>query len=114
MRSLLIRCLAALVSLALAGWTGHAMADDGTGFAEHCQGDVGHAGSLGDHDHHGPADSSCCCDYVACAPAVLVTHAVAVGLVELSGVAYRLAHAGTLSIGAPRLDPDPPRPSALS
>jgi hypothetical protein len=114
MRSLWIRGLAVFVSLALASWTAHAMNHDPMGSADHCQGTVGHAGTHGDHDHPGPADAPCCCDFVACALAALVTPAVAVGSADFSGVTYHLANTGSLSIDAPRLDPDPPRPSALS
>ena len=114
MRSLWIRCLAALVSLALASWTVHAMGHGDTTLAEHCQGDVDHARTHGDRDHHGHADTPCCCDYVACASTAIVTSAIAIGSAVFSVVNYRPINDGTLTVGAARLDPGPPRTSALS
>ncbi|MGE5147102.1 MAG: hypothetical protein ACM3N5_10150 [Candidatus Eiseniibacteriota bacterium] len=115
MRSLWIRCLAALVSLALASWTVHAMAHGGATPAEHCRDASRAAPAAGHHDHSGtPADSQCCCDYVACASAAIVTPAVAVATVDFAAVSYRQINASVFSIGAPYLDPDPPRPGAPS
>jgi hypothetical protein len=115
MRSLWIRCLAALVSLALTSWTVHAMAHGGATLAEHCRDASEAVPAAGHHDHSGvPADIHCCCDYVACASAAILTPTVAGATVDFAAVSYRLVNASVFSIGAPYLDPDPPRPIAPS
>jgi hypothetical protein len=114
MRSLWFRCLVAL-SFALASWNGHGLAHGGTALAEHCQAAHEHTGTGGAHHHsQGAADVGCCCDYLACASAAIVTAGMSVAAPDFSAVAYGSVNAASLSNRTPLLEPHPPKPIALS
>ena len=115
MHSLWIKGLFALVSLALASWTVHAMAYVGVTPTEHCRGIDGRDRPAGHHDHgQVPDTKTCCCDFVACAATAIVAPASSVGTAELAIVSYRPAADIILSDGTGLLEPDPPRLSALN
>lgn len=114
MHSLVLRCLIALLSLALV--SGNARAELHLGAAPHspCPAQIHH--DRGDTPHHrDSADYSCCCDCLGSASAIEPTPDLASFIPAFPPASVLYAAANPLLTGRVlRPEPGPPRPGSLS
>jgi len=115
MRSLLIRCLAVVLALALGG--GHAQAElHPAALSEQPRHDHDHAAGTASQHDHGPLEGvSCCCDCLACVSPVNLTPDLTGAAPATFGVAIRYRDEVVFLPGQILLpEPKPPRPGALT
>src|SRR6516225_4227462 len=114
-RSLLLRCLVLLMSLALVSGNAHAALHLDTARHEPCPEEhTPHHGKTPLHQHRHEQGLACCCDCLGCSSAVYLAPALALTPAQLPArVHYDALIASLLGRALPP-DPDPPRPGALS
>ena len=114
-RSLLLRCIVLLLSVALASGNAHAalhldMAHHDPCPEEHAH----HHGKIPLHQHKHDHGLACCCDCLGCSAAVYLSPPLAMTPADLTARIYYDALTASLPGRALRPDPDPPRRSSLS
>jgi hypothetical protein len=114
MRSLLLRCLVVLLSLALANGNAHAALHLGAAHTEPEE----HAHHSGQTSHHHQQQHdkglAYCCDCLGCASAAYIVPELSITPAELSGHVHYDARTASFSGRALLPEPDPPRPGTLS
>jgi hypothetical protein len=116
-RSLLLRCLVVLLSLALASGNAHAALHLGDAHAEPCPEEhPHHTGKASPHHQHHQHDKelACCCDCLGCSSAVYLPPALGLTPAELPAKIHYDARAAALSGRTLLPEPDPPRRGPLS
>jgi hypothetical protein len=115
-RSLLLRCLIVLLSLALASGNAHAALHLAAAHSEPCPEEQAHHGGKSSPHHHQPHDKglACCCDCFGCSSAVYLPPELSITAAELTAQIHYDALTASLSGRELRPDPDPPRPGTLS
>ena len=116
-RSLLLRCLIVLLSLALASGNAHAALHLDAAHGQLCPEEHRHdsAGkSSPHHQHRHDKGLACCCDCLGCCAAVYLPPELAITAAELTAQIRYDALTPSLSGRALRPEPDPPRPGTLS
>ena len=115
-RSLLLRCLVVLLSLALASGNAHAVLHLAAAHAEPCPEEhADHSGkTTPHHEHQHEKGLACCCDCLGCSSAVYLPPELSVAPAELPAKIRYDAGSASLSGRTLPPDPDPPRPGALS
>jgi hypothetical protein len=114
MRSLLLRCLVVLLSLALANGNAHAALHLGAAHTE--PEEHAHHSGRTSHHHQQQHDKglACCCDCLGCASAAYIVPELSITPAELSGHVHYDARTASFSGRALLPEPDPPRPGTLS
>jgi hypothetical protein len=114
-RSLPLRCLVLLLSLALVSGNAHAALHLDPGHHEPCPEEHAHHHGktpLQQHRHdHGLA---CCCDCLGCSSAVYIAPVLGITPAELPAQVHYDALTASLPGRVLRPDPGPPRPGTLS
>jgi hypothetical protein len=113
-RSLFLRCLVVLLSLALANGNAHAALHLGAAHSEPCPEEHAHHTGPADHQHQHDKGVACCCDCLGCSSAAYLAPELSNTPAELPA---RLHYdAPTASLAGRTLLPelDPPRPGTLS
>jgi hypothetical protein len=114
-RSLLLRCLVLLLSLALVSGNAHAALHLGSAHHEPCPEEHVHQyGKTSPHRHRHDHGLACCCDCLGCSSAVYVAPVFGITPAELTVQAHYDALIASLCGRALRPDPGPPRPGTLS
>ena len=116
MRSPLIRCLALLISVALANGNAHAAIHLGAAHSEPCPEEhPDHDGATSPHHQH-PSNkgSACCCDCLGCSSVAQLPLSLGIAPVEFASQIRFDASAASLSSRAVPPEPDPPRPGTPS
>jgi len=119
MRSLLLRCLVVLLTLALANGNAHAALHMGNAHFEPCPEEHAHHHSgTASHHHqippHHDKGLACCCDCLGCSSAVYLAPDLSITPAGLPGRVHYDALNVILSSRALLPEPDPPRPGTLS
>lgn len=115
MRSLLLRCLIVLLTLALIGGNAHAELHLGGVAHDPCPAELGHEhGDDTHHQHRDRADRNCCCDCLGCVSAIELTPDLASLPVFLTSSVLYGEESARLAGQILRPEPGPPRPGALS
>ena len=113
-RSLLLRCLVLLLSLALVSGNAHAALHMDSAHHELCPEEHSdHHGKTPLHQHRHDHGIACCCDCLGCSSAVYI--APVLGITPAYSPAHVQYDALTASLSGRALqpDPDPPRPGTL-
>jgi hypothetical protein len=114
-RSLLLRCLVVLLSLALASGNAHAALHLGAAQSEPCPEEhADHHGKTSPHQHRHDKDLACCCDCLGCSSAAYIAPDSSITAAELAAQIHYVAPASLLSGRTLRPEPDPPRPGTPS
>jgi len=115
-RSLLLRCLIVLLSLALASGNAHAALHLDAVHGQPCPEEHAHHSgkSLPHHQHRHDKGLACCCDCLGCSSAVYVPPDPSITAAELTSQIHYDAFTASLSGRTLRPDPDPPRRVPLS
>ena len=114
-RSLLLRCLVLLLSIALVSGNAHAALHMDTAHHEPCPEEhADHHGKTPLHQHRHDHGLACCCDCLGCSSAVYIAPVLGITLADLTARIHYDALTASLSGRALRPDPDPPRPATLS
>jgi hypothetical protein len=114
-RSLLLRCIVLLLSLALASGNAHAALRLDTAHHDPCPEEhAHHHGKTPLHQHKHDHGLACCCDCLGCSAAVYLSPPLTVTPADLTARVHYDALTTSLSGRALRPDPDPPRRSSLS
>ena len=112
-RSLLLRCLIVLLSLALASGNAHAALHLDSAHHEPCP-EQHHHDKTPPHQHRHDHGLACCCDCLGCSSAVYIAPALGITPAYLPSYVHYDALTASLSGRALRPDPGPPRPATLS
>ena len=113
-RSLLLRGLVLLLSIALVGGNAHAALHLDNAHHEPCPEEhADHHGKTPLHQHHDHG-LACCCDCLGCSSTVYIAPALGITPADLSARVYYDARTASLPGRALQPDPDPPRPVTLS
>jgi hypothetical protein len=112
-RSLILRCLVVLLSLALAGGNAHAALHLDAAHSEPCPEE--HAQDRGNTEpqHQHDKKMACCCDCLGCTSAAYLAPELSSAPAELAARVHYDALTLLLSGRALLPEPDPPRPAAL-
>jgi hypothetical protein len=112
----LIRCLAVLLSLALANGNAHAALHSGAAHSEPCPQSHAHHGGHAPphHQHQSDNGGACCCDCLGCGAGAQVPTELAATPIEFASRIRFDALTAALSSRAVPPEPDPPRPGTLS
>jgi hypothetical protein len=115
-RSLLLRCLVALLSLVLAIGNAHAALHMGLVHAEPCPEEHTHHSGQTSHHHQQQHDKglACCCDCLGCTSAAYIAPDLSITPAEHPGHVHYDASTASLSGRSLLPEPDPPRPGTLS
>jgi hypothetical protein len=114
-RSLLLRCLVLLLSLALVSGNAHAALHLGSSHHEHCPEEhTHHHGKTPLQHHHHDHGLACCCDCLGCSSAVYIAPALGITPADLPAHVHYYALTASLSGRTLRPDHGPPRPGTLS
>ena len=115
-RSLLLRCLIVLLSLALVSGNAHAALHLDAAHGRPCPEEHGHQGGNTKPLHEHPHDKglACCCDCLGCSSAVYLPPELGITAAELTAQIHYDPLTASLSGRALRPEPDPPRPGTLS
>jgi hypothetical protein len=115
-RSLLLRCIVLLLSLALASGNAHAALHLDAAHHYPCPEEhAHHHGKTGpQHQHRHDKGLACCCDCLGCSAAVYLLPPLAMTPADFAARVHYDALTASLSGRALRPDPDPPRRSSLS
>jgi len=114
-RSLHLRCLIVLLSLALASGNAHAALHLDAAHDQPCPEEhAHHSGKTSPHQHRHDKGLACCCDCLGCSSAVYIPPDPSITAAELTAQIHYDAFTASLSGRTLRPDPDPPRRSALS
>src|SRR6516165_7410790 len=113
-RSLLLRCLVLLLSIALVSGNAHAALHLDSAHHEPCPEEhAHHPGKTPLHQHRHDHGLACCCDCLGCSSAVYLAPALGITPADLPARVYYDALTASLSGRALQPDPDPPRPAPL-
>ena len=112
-RSLLLRCLIVLLSLALVSGNAHAALHLDAAHGRPCPEEHGHRGGNTKPLHEHPHDKglACCCDCLGCTASAYLAPALGVTPIYLPARIHYDALDAFLSSRAPQPDPDPPDPA---
>jgi hypothetical protein len=114
-RSLLLRCLILLLSLALVSGNAHAVIQLDNAHHEPCpEADTHHDGKTPLHQHRHDHGLACCCDCLACSAAAYLPPTLGLTPTDLPALIHYDALSASLTGRALLPDPDPPRPGTLS
>ena len=113
-RSLLLRCLVLLLSIALVSGNAHAALHLDRAHHEPCPEETHHHGKTPLHQHRHDHGLACCCDCLGCSSAAYLIPTLGITRAELPARVHYDALTASLSGRALRPDPDPPRPGSLS
>jgi hypothetical protein len=117
-RSLLLRCLIVLLSLALASGNARAALHLGDAHSEPCPEEhAHHTGKTSphhQHQHQHDKGLACCCDCLGCSSVVYLPPALSVTPAELPAKIHYDAVTASLSGRTLLPEPDPPRRGPLS
>jgi hypothetical protein len=115
-RSLLLRCLVVLLSLALASGNAHAALRLGDAHSEPCPEEHAHhtEKTLPHHQHQHDKGLACCCDCLGCSSAVYLAPELSLTPAELPAKIHYGALTAALSGRTLLPEPDPPRRGLLS
>ena len=114
-RSLLLRCLVLVLSIALVSGNAHAALHLDNAHHEPCPEEhADHHGKPPLHQHRHDHGLACCCDCLGCSSAVYIAPVLGITLADLTARIHYDALTASLSGRALRPDPDPPRPATLS
>jgi hypothetical protein len=115
-RSVLLRCLVVLLSLALASGNAHAALHLAAAHSEPCPEEhAHHTGKNSPHHQHQHDNGlACCCDCLGCSSAAYLPPEFSVTPAELPAEIHYDAVTASLSGRALLPEPDPPRPATLS
>ena len=114
-RSLLLRCIVLLLSLALASGNAHAALHLDAPHHDPCPEEhAHHHGKIPLHQHKHDHGLACCCDCLGCSAAVYLSPPLTVTPADLTARVHYDALTTSLSGRALRPDPDPPRRRSLS
>src|SRR5438128_1279019 len=116
MRSLWVRCLVVLLTVALASGNAHAALHIGGAHPEPCpERRAHHTGKTSpDHQHRHDNGLACCCDCLGCTSAVYLPPELSVTPAGLAAQVHYDALTASLSGRALLPELDPPRPGALT
>jgi hypothetical protein len=115
-RTLLLRCLIVLLSLALASGNAHAALHFGDAHAAPCPEEAAHhSGKPSPHHQHQHDNGlACCCDCLGCASVVYLPPELSITPAELPAQIHYDALTASLSGRTLLPEPDPPRRGPLS
>ena len=115
-RSVLLRCLVMLLSLALASGNARAAVHLGPAHSEPCPEEHAHHTGKTSPDHHHQRGKAlvCCCDCLGCTSAAYLPPELGTAPAELPARVLYDARPASLSGRTLLPDPGPPRPGALS
>jgi hypothetical protein len=114
-RSLFLRCLGVLLSLALANGNAHAALHLGAAaHSEPCPEEHAHHTGPAHHQHQHDKDLACCCDCLGCSAAAYLAPELSTTPAELPVRPHYDARTASLSGRTLLPEPDPPRPGTLS
>lgn len=115
MRSLALRCVVVLLSLALISGNAHAELHLGAVPHDPCPAELGHDHGGTSKPHNGSADQSCCCDCLGCVSAIEITPDLSSSSPAFFTAAIYYGPASVFLTGQTlRPDPGPPRSGAPS
>jgi hypothetical protein len=119
MRSLPLRCLVVLLSLALVSGNAHARLHVAAAHHEPCPESLDHHHAGTNSSHQGQprkaVDPACCCDCLGCPSAINLTHELTSAVPAFGAGAVRYGHEDSILAGRVLLpEPDPPRPGTLT
>jgi hypothetical protein len=114
-RSLILRCLVVLLSLALAAGNAHAALHLGAAHSEPCPEGHAHPQGKTESQHQDQQDKkmACCCDCLGCTSAAYLAPELSSVPAELPARVHYEALTLLLSGRALLPEPDPPRPGPL-
>jgi hypothetical protein len=112
-RSLILRCLVALLSIALANGNAHAALHLDAAHSEPCPEEHAHHHGKTEHQHHHDKKNACCCDCLGCTSAAYLAPELRGAPAELPARVHYDALTLLLSGRALLPEPDPPRPGPL-
>jgi hypothetical protein len=114
-RSLLLRCLVLLLSIALVSGNAHAALHLDSAHHEPCPEEhADHHGKPPLNQHRHEHGLPCCCDCLGCSSPVYIAPDLGISPADLPARAHYDALTASLSGRALRPDPGPPRPGTLS
>jgi hypothetical protein len=115
-RSLILRCLIVLLSLALASGNAHAGLHMDAARSEPCPEEHAHhhGNTAPRHQHQHDKKMACCCDCLGCTSAAYIAPELSITSVELPARVHYDALTASLSGRALLPEPDPPRPGTLT
>jgi hypothetical protein len=115
-RSLLLRCLVVLLSLALASGNAHAALHLGAAHAEPCPEEhAHHSGKTSPHHQHQHDNGlACCCDCLGCSSGAYLSPELGITPAELPVSIHYDALTASFPGRTLLPEPDPPRPDPLS
>jgi hypothetical protein len=115
-RSLLLRCLVVLLSLALASGNAHAALHLHVAHSEPCPEEHAHHGGQTSphHQHQHDKGLACCCDCLGCSLVVYLPPELSITPAELPATIHYDALTAALSGRTLLPNPDPPRRGLLS
>ena len=113
MRSLPLRCLMVLLSLALVSSNARAELHLGAVHHQPCPEKIGHTYGKVSHHRHNNADHACCCDCLGCVSVINLTPDLSNFLPAFPAAVIRYREEPLFLAGRVLLpQPDPPRPSS--
>jgi hypothetical protein len=114
-RSLLLRCLVLLLSLALVSGNAHAALHLDSVHHEPClEEHADHHEKTPLHQHHYDHGLACCCDCLGCTASAYLAPALGITPAYLPARVHYDALTASLSGRALQPDPDPPRPAPVT
>jgi hypothetical protein len=115
-RSLFLRCLVVLLSLALASGNAHAALHLGDAHSEPCPEEHAHhtGKPLPKHQHRHDKRLACCCDCLGCSSAAYLPPELSMTPAEVPAKIHYDALTAFLPGRTLLPEPDPPRPGTLS
>ena len=115
-RSLLVRCLVVVLSLALVNGNAHTALHLGVAHSEPCPEEHAHHGghTSADHQHQSDKGFARCCDCLGCSSVAQLPLGLGIAPVEFASQIRFDALAASLSTRAVLPEPDPPRPGTPS
>ena len=111
-RSLILRCLVVLLSIALASGNAHAALHLDAAHSEPCPEEHAHHGKT-EPQHQHNKKMACCCDCLGCTSAAYLAPELSIASVELPARVRYDALTVFLSGRGLLPEPDPPRPGTL-
>jgi hypothetical protein len=115
-RSLILRCLVVLLSIALASGNAHAALHLDAAHSEPCPEEHAHhhdGKTEPQHQHQHDKKMACCCDRLGCTSAAYLAPELSIASVELPARVHYEALTVSLSGRGLLPEPDPPRPGTL-
>jgi hypothetical protein len=113
-RSLFLRCLVVLLSLALATGNAHAALYLGAAHSQPCPEEHAHHTGPAHHQHQHDKDLACCCDCLGCSAGAYLAPELGTTPADPTAPLHYDARTASLSGRTLLPEPDPPRPGTLS